>query len=200
VVPADVAEAERAQHAHAAEPQDRLLAAPVAGVAAVEVAGEPSVLGGVRGEVGVEQEDGDLEAARSADVVTPGAHLDLAILDAHRDRRSRRFEARLRLPGRRQVALVAARVEHLAHVACSVDEREPHHRQLEVGGCAQRVARQHPEPAAVRGHVRLEPDVHREDWPRGPSSRSSARRSAAVSLSRGEAVLHTTMNARHKHP
>ncbi len=53
-------------------------------------------------------------------------------------------------------------VDLLAEIAGAGDQSHPHHGQVEVGGRAQGVARQHAQTAAVGGDVVGEPDLHGE--------------------------------------
>ena len=70
----DLVQAERAQHAHAADAEHDLLAQAVVLVAAVEVVGERRSGLGVLRQVGVEQQDRHVVAADAAHLVVPRAH------------------------------------------------------------------------------------------------------------------------------
>src|SRR5881397_1349013 len=57
VKPPDVAVAESTQHAHPANAEDHFLTKTVARIAAVEMVGQATILGGVLRQVGVEEQD-----------------------------------------------------------------------------------------------------------------------------------------------
>jgi hypothetical protein len=109
-------ESQRAQDAHAADPEDDLLLQPIGIVPAVEHVGQAAVLGAVLREVGVEQQDRRLRPVRAAVDVEPRPDPHRIAFDLDRDHRAERHAPPLRIPGVRALHLPARIVELLAEI------------------------------------------------------------------------------------
>ncbi len=154
--------AERSQHAHAADPEQHLLAEPIAVVAAVEMVGQRPVLGRILGKVGVEEIDGHGVPGETLDVVHPGAQLDGAPLDSHRGPHRKLLDGVVDRPHHGLLALTPLRVEALVEVALAVEQAHRDHGHAEVGRRPDGVAGQHAQATAVGRNPRRECDLHRE--------------------------------------
>ena len=164
---ADVVEVERAQHAHAANPEQQLLAQSVAQVAAVQVVGQSAVRIGVFRHVGVEKQDGHDMSADTGHLVAPRPQLDGAALDADGGA-CRQFGQPLGgRPGDRLLALRTVGAEPLAKVAAPVDESDRDHVEPAVGRGTDGVAGEDAEPARVGRKLGRQTDLHREVGDRG---------------------------------
>ena len=157
-----VGEAGGLEDRRAPDAEHHLLAEPVARVATVERVGEAAIELGVLGQVGVEEVDRHRVPVGAPHQIAPGAHVHLAPLDVQRRSRVHRLEELLRLPGDGRLALMALGIEVLVEVALPVEERHGNHRHVQVRRRAKGVARQHTQPATVRGDLLFEADLHRE--------------------------------------
>jgi hypothetical protein len=163
-------DAERLQGPQAADAQEQLLADSHAGVAAVKPRGELAVLGGVRLDVGIEQQQ-----RVPADRHLPDACRDRRAsgLDPHGDRPVVRPDQELegKLP-RVDVEIVfmlpARLVEPLPEVALGIEEPDAHERHPEVGCALHMVARQDAKTSGVDRQALVETELGREvrDRPR----------------------------------
>lgn len=154
--------AERAQHPHAADAEDHLLAEPHAVIAAVEVIGEAAVALGVLGQVGVEQIHRHPVARDPGRLVAPCAQHDGAMLDLDFDAQRHLGEPLGDRPAHRLLGLVACRIEALPEIALVMDEGDRHERHAEIGGRTDGVAGKNAQAPRVRGNGVLERDLHRE--------------------------------------
>ena len=143
--------AERVQHAHAADAEQRVLPQPDLGVADVKPRGDPAVRDAVLGPVGVEQQQ-----RHAADVDPPHLGHDVAAHDGDGDRQrlavvagdERRGDAvGVRLDP--VFVLPARAVDALAEVAVAVHEPDREHRHAAVRGLLENVAGQHAEATGV---------------------------------------------------
>ncbi len=162
VVGPDIDVAQDPQHCGAAEAQNRLLAEAVALVAPVQLARERPVPGVVFGELRVKEVDRYRKPRPAGQVPPPRADADRAALDDDDGTRLERLEPVLRAPGDGEVGLVAIGVQSLSEVALPVEQGDASDRDVQVSRGTQQIPRQDTEPAGVRGHSRLQADLHRE--------------------------------------
>ncbi len=131
---AQLAVAQGTQHAHAADAEDHLLAQAVACIAAIEVVGQAPIFRRIRRHVGVEEQDRNDMPGDAADLVSPGAQADLAMLDLDADPRRKLGELLGHRPVELLLGLIAAFVQPLPEIALAMDQRDGDQRQRHVGG------------------------------------------------------------------
>ncbi len=161
MIDADV-EAERLQHARAADAEHDLLLEAVLGIAAIKAVRDLPVLGFVLIEIGVEQENRHAVTERRADDMQPGADPDLSPFDGYRDHRAQRLGPCLGIPRVFMIDLPPFGTDLLLEIARPAYQGHEDHRQLEIRAGTRRVAGKHPEAAAVGVHLRTERDLHRK--------------------------------------
>jgi len=138
------------QGPHPADAEEDLLANPHFLVAAVELAGDLAVLGGVLRHVGVEQIQRHPPHPHAPDL-----RLDLPPGEVHADHHRRLVAEHLRhrqvveIVPREQLQLPPVGVEALAEVALLVQQPDPRQRDAQLRGALEVVARQHAQPAGV---------------------------------------------------
>src|SRR3972149_3296349 len=101
-------------------------------------------------------------AGDAAHSVAPGAQLARPVLDGHPGGRVQRLQSVGGRPIDRGFRLAALRVQVLAEVSLAMGQRDRDHREPQVGGGAQRIAREDAKTAGVRRDGGLEGDLHRE--------------------------------------
>ena len=128
----EVIVAEGAQHPHPADAQDGLLAKAIPGVAAIEMIGQFPVPLAVVGQVAIQQIDGDGGSGDAFNFVFPGADLNRAAFQFHRDALGQLFEEILDDPLGGFFGLPAGGVEALVEIAFAVEEGDGDHRHLQI--------------------------------------------------------------------
>ena len=157
-----IAVAERAQHADAADAEDHFLAQAVARVAAVEMVGQAAIFRRIRRQVGIEQQDRDDVTGDAAHVVSPRAQVDTAMLDLDADPR-RKLGERLRdRPVELLLGLIAALVQLLPEIAFAMQQGHGHQRQRNVRRRAKGIAGQNAKAAGIGRDRVFEAHFHRE--------------------------------------
>ena len=79
----EVVIAQRAQHAHAANPEDHFLAKPIIGISSVQRSGEIPVEFAIRRQVGVQEIHRHFKSVNALHGVSPASKFEAAILDRH---------------------------------------------------------------------------------------------------------------------
>ena len=153
-------EAERLQHARAADTEHDLLLEPVGVPAAIEVVGDLPVLRAVLLDVGIEQQHRHLVPERTGEPVEPRPDPHLAALDPHSHHGVEPVGVLLGRPRIGSRHLAALGVDFLPHVAGPAHQADEHHGQLQVRGRTRGVARQHAETAGIAVHLRAQRDLH----------------------------------------
>src|SRR5213078_1155744 len=129
----DVAVTERTQHAHAADAEDHFLTKTVTRIAAVEVVGQTTILGGVLRQVRVEEQDRDDVSGNATHVVAPRAQLHVATLDRDGHARLEAHEPLGHRPVDWLFGLIAGWIEPLPEVAFAVHQRYSHQWHAHIG-------------------------------------------------------------------
>ena len=154
----------RADRLHAADAQEDLLSDPRPRVAAVEAAGELTILGRVAFDVGVEQEEAhaadrhppDLGKQRAAPRVDLHLHVLAIGVECGLDRQG--LDPRLEI----LLMLVAIDVELLAKVALVVKQAHRDERDAQTTGALDVVTGEHAETSRVDRHRLVDPELGRE--------------------------------------
>ena len=103
----------------------------------------------VLGQIGIEQDDRDVVVVTPLDLVQPALDPYLAIVDDDSHLGRKPACPALRVPGVGQFVLQSPFIECLPKIPLAADEGDAHEWEPEVSSAAQRVPRQHAEPAAV---------------------------------------------------
>ncbi len=161
-------DAERVQHAYGADPEEAVLAEPRERVALVEARGDPAVDRVVLVELRVEEVE-----RHAADLRAPDVEGDLAAEERERQPQ-RRAVGRSHLD-RREVlgddlrpvlVLEPVPVDALLEVALPVEEADADHRDGEVAGLLEDVARERAEAARVDGQRGVDPELRAHEHDR----------------------------------
>ena len=137
--------AESTEHSQAADSQNELLAEPVTVVSAVKVPAEFAVIGMVRLEVRIKEVNGKRIAGDAYALVHPHADLNLAALNRNADLVGQEGKLFRRVPHYGLLFLPVVLVELLNEIALSVEEGNTCHRNAEICGTLEDVARQNAE-------------------------------------------------------
>jgi hypothetical protein len=155
-------ETEPAQYPQTADTQHRLLAQPIALVAAVKVIGQGAIVGSVFRQIGVQHHHRHDGAGDAGDGVQPGAHFDAAPLDFHFDHRLGSMQEVLWRPQYRRFVLAALAVQPLVKMPVAVEQTDRDHQQSEVGRAAQGIAGQHAQASRIGGDSVFQRQLHRK--------------------------------------
>ncbi len=162
VVRADVCNAERPEHPHSADAEDRLLLDAHRLVAAVEVTRDIAVLRAVHGQVRIEEVDRH-SAFRACQFHHPSAHVDRAPFDMHDHVLAQRRQTfGRRVPRVFLVAHRAVAVQCLIVISVLPAHRDACDVRSQVRAGTHEVRREHAETAGKRRKAFREADFHRE--------------------------------------
>lgn len=120
------------------------------------------MFGGISGQIGVEEQHRDSESADAFDLVLPNGNFNLGAFHVQGDGARLLCQELLDIPVEDFFSLVAVCVNPLVAIAIAVQEGDGDHRDAQVGCCANGVAREHAQPAAVGWHFGNDADLHRE--------------------------------------
>ncbi len=162
VVAVELIVAQRLQHTHTADTEQNFLGKAVTIVPPIQVIRQGPILIRVFREIRVQEKHGHHMSGHACHIEPPSAQHDLAVGDLH-FAPCRSFDQEVRrVPVHRFGALLSLLVQALGEIALVVEQRDRGHRHSEVRRGCDRVARQHAEAAAVRGHLGLQGDLHGE--------------------------------------
>src|SRR5215472_5354309 len=147
-------ETEHLQDTRTPDSEDDFLLETIDLIAAVEMMGDPAIIGPVLIEIGIEQQHRDAMAEGAGEPVEPRAYPDLAALDCHCNHDIEWIRPVLRLPWIGLRHLTSVRIDVLPYIAGPTDQAHEHDRQLQVGGGARHVACQHAKAASISMHLR----------------------------------------------
>ena len=140
---------DRVQQVDATQPEHRLLAEPVVGVATIQVICKLAVPRVVAFKIGVEQKDGEDMTCYAQHIEAPRTNRDISPLQHDGDGGGNLRKTGLRVPRHIGLRLLPVPIEMLAEVAATVRERHGDHRRTGIRRGTKRVTSQHPEPARV---------------------------------------------------
>ncbi len=182
-------EPHRVERAQAPDPEHDLLADPVLLIATVELVRDVLQVGGILGEVRVEEEEGE-----PAHLNAPDLHEEGAAGEEELDAQGPAVRGRDHVHGEvvevvRGVRLLLPAVagEVLAEVALLVEQPDPHEGNAQVAGALQVVAGENPEAARVDGQALGQPVLGGRSRPRAAARENACSRRSALSGRHGSA-------------